>query len=88
MRSLAEFTPAAAASSSEETVGTERSDRAVSARRYSGSRATVASGMPRAREGRRAAPESGVCGELGEGRPIATVLLWVKLGLDSQAMRL
>ncbi|GHH80006.1 hypothetical protein GCM10018781_59290 [Kitasatospora indigofera] len=88
MRSFAEFTPAAAASSSEETVGTERSESAVNARRYSGRRATVASGIPRAREGRRAAPWSGVCELLCGDRPIATVLLWVKLGLGSQAMRL
>ncbi|BBC35639.1 hypothetical protein SGFS_069330 [Streptomyces graminofaciens] len=49
MRSFAELTPAAAASSSDETVGTERSDNPVSARRYNGSLATVASGIPRLR---------------------------------------
>src|SRR6478672_13227993 len=47
LRSLAEFTPAAAASSSDETVVMSRSARAPRARRYTGSRATVASGMPR-----------------------------------------
>ncbi|GLX21172.1 hypothetical protein Slala02_13640 [Streptomyces lavendulae subsp. lavendulae] len=49
MRSFAELTPAAAASSSEDTMGTDRSESAVSARKYSGSRATVASGIPRLR---------------------------------------
>ena len=47
LRSLALRTPAAAASSSEDTVVVPRSARPVRARRYSGSRATVASGIPR-----------------------------------------
>jgi len=46
-------------------VGTERSDNAVRARRYSGSLATVASGIPRLR----------VAGRWV--RPVATVLLRV-----------
>ena len=46
MRSLAELTPAAAASSSLATVLMPRSARPYSARRYTGSRATVASGIP------------------------------------------
>src|SRR5579871_1570430 len=46
LRSLAELTPAAAASSSLATVLMPRSARPYSARRYTGSRATVASGIP------------------------------------------
>src|ERR1700722_9497719 len=46
LRSLAELTPAARASSSLATVETPRSASMYSARRYTGSLATVASGMP------------------------------------------
>src|SRR5262249_53409225 len=46
LRSLAELTPAAAASSSLDTDATSRSASAYKARRYSGRRAMVASGMP------------------------------------------
>ncbi len=46
MRSLAEFTPAAAASSSLDTVGMSCSANAYRTRRYTGRRAIVASGMP------------------------------------------
>ena len=47
MRSLALFTPAATASSSLEQVVVPFSDSVTRARRYTGRRATVASGMSR-----------------------------------------